>query len=79
MVFCQPIMPNGHFRTVFIADFSHVGSLVEMRRIRGAITVPGWGWPQWCGPLGVCGHCCLSYGWPLNCGLGTEGRKEEVE
>ena len=43
VVFSQSIMPNGHFRTVFVADFSHVCSVVEMRRIRGAVAVPGWG------------------------------------
>ena len=67
VVFRQPIMPNSHFRTVFGADFSHVCSFVEMRRIRGAVAVPGWGWPLWCGPGVVAGHCWLSCGWPLNC------------
>ena len=61
MVFCQPIMPNGHFRTVFVSDFSHVGSVVEMRRIRGAVAVPGWGWPLWWGlGLSLAMGGCLS-------------------
>ena len=67
MVLCEPVMPNSRFRTVFVFDCFHVGSVVEMRRIRGAVTVPGWGWAPWVGPLGVGGHGCLFPGWPLNC------------
>ena len=49
VVLCQPVMPN-------------MGSVVGMERIRGAVTVPEWGWPPWCGP-GVAGaRCWLSFG-----------------
>ncbi len=67
VVLCQPVMPNGRFGTVYVDAFSHVGSVVEMGRIRGAVAVPGWGLPLWCGLWGVGGHCLLSFGWPLNC------------
>ena len=62
VVFSQPIMPNGHFRTVFVADFAHVCSVGEMGRIRGAVAVPGWGLPLWCGPAVGVAHCWLADG-----------------
>ena len=61
MVLCQPVMPNSRFRTVFVADFAHVCSVGEMGRIRGAVAVPGWGWPLWWGPWVVVGHGWLSF------------------
>ena len=62
VVLCEPVMPNGRFRTVCVADFSHVGSVVEMGRIRGAVAVPDWGWLPWCGPGVVGAHCWLWFG-----------------
>ena len=62
VVLCQPVMPNGRFGTVYVDAFSHVGSVVEMGRIRRAVAVPDWGWPLWWGPGVVVGHGWLSFG-----------------
>ena len=61
VVFCQLVVPNGRFGTVFVCDGAHVG-FIWMERVRWTGAVPEWGWAPWVGPLGVGGHCCLFLG-----------------
>ena len=49
MVLRQPVVPNGHFGTVFVGDCAHVG-FVRMERVRRTGAVPEWGWAPWDGP-----------------------------
>ena len=56
-MFCQPVVPNGCFGTVFVGDGSHVG-FVWMGRVRRTAAVPEWGWAPWDGP-GV----AVAHGW----------------
>ena len=58
-VLCQPVVPNGRFRTVLFGDCAHVG-FVWMERVRVRVrwtgVVPKWGWAPWNGPGGAAAH-----------------------